>query len=187
MEKELKPGDNHYKAYVGPQNQYDFMGATQFRLLTTLGLRSSSKLLDFGCGSLRAGKLFMPYLDANNYFGIEPNAWLIDEAKKNELGADIFELKKPTFNHNSDFTCDMFGTKFDYILAQSIVSHTGNSLLKSALENFFSVLKDDGLVVATFIHGNEDNKENDWVYPGCVKFKPETLSKIKSTVLSTAK
>ena len=23
----LKPGDDHYKAYVGPPDQYDFMGA----------------------------------------------------------------------------------------------------------------------------------------------------------------
>ena len=58
----LKPGDNHYMAYVGPPAQYDFMGGTQFRLLSTLGLRANHSLLDFGCGSLRAGRLFLSYL-----------------------------------------------------------------------------------------------------------------------------
>jgi len=51
----LKPGDDHHMAYVGPPTQHDFMGATQFRLLCTLGLRAHHRLLDFGCGSLRAG------------------------------------------------------------------------------------------------------------------------------------
>jgi cyclopropane fatty-acyl-phospholipid synthase-like methyltransferase len=58
----LNPGDKHYKAYVGPPTQYDFMGATQFRLLCTLGLREQHKVLDFGCGSLRAGRLLLSYL-----------------------------------------------------------------------------------------------------------------------------
>lgn len=29
----LRPGDEHYLAYVGPPRQYDYMGATQFRLI----------------------------------------------------------------------------------------------------------------------------------------------------------
>ena len=44
----LRPGDDHYTAFVGPPAQYDFMGATQFRLLTALGLRSHHRVLDFG-------------------------------------------------------------------------------------------------------------------------------------------
>jgi hypothetical protein len=60
-------GSRDYRAYIGPTSRYDFMGASQFRLATTLGLRSGHKLLDFGCGSLRAGKLFIPYLETGNY------------------------------------------------------------------------------------------------------------------------
>ena len=48
-------GEN-YRTYVGPPERHDYMGSNQFRLLTALGLRSKHKLLDFGCGSLRAGK-----------------------------------------------------------------------------------------------------------------------------------
>lgn len=55
-----------YRGYVGPEAQYDLMGATQFRLLCTLGLREHHTLLDFGCGSLRAGRLFIPYLLPND-------------------------------------------------------------------------------------------------------------------------
>ncbi|MDP6144025.1 MAG: hypothetical protein QGF49_07785, partial [Candidatus Marinimicrobia bacterium] len=104
----LKAGDNHYMAYVGPPTQYDFMGATQFRLLSTLGLRANHSLLDFGCGSLRAGRLFLTYLDEGAYFGIEPNKWLIEDAIKNQIGKDLATLKKPNFDHNGDFKTDVF-------------------------------------------------------------------------------
>jgi hypothetical protein len=60
--KSLSPGSRHYTAFVGPPQQYDFMGATQFRLLTTLGLREHHRLLD-----LRAGRLLIPYLLPDRY------------------------------------------------------------------------------------------------------------------------
>ena len=52
----LHPGDMHYRAYVGPPEQYDLMGATQFNLLCSLGLREWHRVLDFrlrgiACGS----------------------------------------------------------------------------------------------------------------------------------------
>src|SRR5258705_9481939 len=94
---ELRPGDNHYMAFVGPPTQYDFMGATQFRLLCTLGLRSHHSVLDFGCGSLRAGRLLISYLDKGKYFGIEPNMWLIEKAIENQIGRDLIRIKNPQF------------------------------------------------------------------------------------------
>jgi hypothetical protein len=75
----LPGGSRHFRAYVGPPRQFDFMGATQFRLLTTLGLREHHSVLDFGCGSLRAGRLLIPYLLPGRYYGLEPNRWLIED------------------------------------------------------------------------------------------------------------
>ena len=109
----LKPGDSHYQAYVGPPDQYDFMGATQFNLLCTLGLRANHSLLDFGCGSLRSGRFFISYLNEGRYFGIEPNRWLIDEAIRNQVGRDLIQIKKPRFDHNCDFQTDVFHRQFD--------------------------------------------------------------------------
>jgi SAM-dependent methyltransferase len=174
---QLKPGDHHYMAYVGPPEQYDFMGATQFRLLTTLGLRADHSLLDFGCGSLRAGRLFLGYLNEGHYFGIDPNKWLIEEAIDKEVGKDFVALKGPHFNHNSDFRTDVFSQQFDFILAQSIFSHAGIDLIGIALRNFHESLKPDGLVVATFIEGISDFDRNGWIYPGCVSYRPSTIGR----------
>lgn len=173
----LKAGDNHYMAYVGPPLQYDFMGSTQFRLLSTLGLRANHSLLDFGCGSLRAGRLFLSYLDEGRYFGIEPNEWLIEDAIKNQVGKDLITLKKPHFDHNSDFKTDVFSQQFDFIIAQSIFSHAGSDLISTALHNFNESLKPNGLIAATFIEGVSDFDGSGWVYPGCVKYRPSTIKR----------
>ena len=81
-----------YKRFVGPSDKYDLASSMQFNLLTTLGLRDQHKLLDIGCGSLRAGRLFIPYLQSGNYYGIEPEKWLVSEAIQNELGKDIINI-----------------------------------------------------------------------------------------------
>ncbi len=160
----LKPGDHHYKAFVGPMDRYDFMGATQFRLATTLGLRAHHKLLDFGCGSLRAGKLFIPYLERGNYFGLEPEKWLIEEGLKYELGAQIVSVKAPSFMHNDDFSIG-FSEKFDYIVAQSIFTHTDEALARRGLKSIAGSLKDSGIAIVTFLEGPDIKARSSWVYP----------------------
>lgn len=169
----LRPGDDHYAAYVGPPGQYDFMGATQFRLLTTLGLRAGHKLLDLGCGSLRAGRLLIPYLDPGGYHGIEPNEWLLREAIAREIGQDMVELKRPVFDHNAEFRVDVFDVRFDFVVAQSIFSHASSSLVARALTGIREVLADGGLLACTFVEapGSElDRHREGWTYPGCVRY-----------------
>jgi cyclopropane fatty-acyl-phospholipid synthase-like methyltransferase len=178
--KELRPGEAHYSAYVGPPRHYDIMGASQFRLLTTLGLRDHHKILDFGCGSLRVGRLLIPYLLTGNYYGIEPNDWLIKEAISNEVGEDQIRIKKPNFSHNSDCNTRVFESKFDFILAQSIFSHCGRDMIELILSSFKETLADGGLILATFVHQgsaglNDEFVGNGWVYPGCVAYAPETV------------
>lgn len=165
--------DNH-RAYVGNERDYDFLGASQFRLLCALGLREHHRLLDLGCGSLRAGRLFIPYLKTGHYYGIEPNPWLIERAIAEEVSAGLVELKQPHFAHNSDFAVDGFGVKFDFILAQSIFSHTEIELTRTALKNFRQALTPGGRCVVTFAVGHASFPGTDWVYPKTVSY-PRTL------------
>ena len=181
----LRPGSEHYRAYVGPPDQYDFMGATQFRLLCALGLRDTHTVLDFGCGSLRAGRLLIPYLRANRYFGLDPNRWLIEDAVKHEIGHDLVALKQPMFRYDTDFTADHFGTQFDFIVAQSIFSHAGSDLIGTTLRSFKRTLRSGGLVLATFIQPHqlgvtESFSGHGWIYPGCVAYYPQTFTAFAS-------
>jgi SAM-dependent methyltransferase len=142
------------------------MGATQFRLLCTLGLRAEHRLLDFGCGSLRAGRFLISYLDAGNYYGVDPNQWLIDEAIEQVVGPGLIEIKQPIFDHNDRFEVAHLDTDFDVIVAQSIFSHTCPTVAAKLLGEFAGVLRPGGRIVATFVEGPDEPEAPDWVYPG---------------------
>ena len=122
-------GDRHYRAYIGPPDEYDLVSAMSFNLLTACGLRQNHKLLDIGCGSLRLGRLLIPYLNTCNYIGLDPNKWLIDDGIRYEVGPSLIELRQPTFIHDSGLGSLDSETKFDYVVAQSIFSHTAPDLL----------------------------------------------------------
>ncbi len=171
-------GDHHFTAYVGPPDQYDFMGATQFRLLSALGLRAHHSLLDFGCGSLRAGRLFISFLDEGRYHGIEPEKWLIDEAIKNQTGEDLLKLKKPQFNHNSDWQTDVFSRQFDFIVAQAVFPRAGSDCLRAGLRSFCGSLKPDGLIAMSLLEGARDYEGRGWVPAGLVSYRPATIRRI---------
>jgi len=186
--EDLDPGELHYKAYIGPPKKYDLVGAMQFNLLTSFGLRDFHKLLDIGCGSLRFGKLMIPYLRKGNYFGIEPNNWLIEDGIKYELGKEIISIKKPSFNNSSEFELDKFNVSFDFLIAQSIFSHTSSDQIDECLKQAKKVLKKEGLFFATFILGEENYKGSEWVYPGCVTYTHDyIISLIKKQNLDAIK
>jgi SAM-dependent methyltransferase len=168
-----------HRAYVGPEERYDLVGAMQFRLLCALGLREHHKLLDLGCGSLRAGRLLIPYLARGNYHGVEPNHWLVEQGIQQEIGRDLIALKWPHFHCIDTFQVDECGRDFDYILAQSIFSHTGVNLLRRALASFARALSPKGMAAVTFIHARDTSDSvddsNGWIYPGVVAYSPQRL------------
>jgi SAM-dependent methyltransferase len=174
----LKPGDPHYRAYVGPPEDYDLIAAMTFNLLTTLGLRQYHSLLDVGCGSLRIGRLIIPYLNRGKYFGVEPNEWLVAEGIKRELGETLVQIKRPTFFFtDSPDTIMQAGVPFAFALAQSIFSHCGLDLIKGWLSAISRSLAGDGVLVATFLPDEEDALRRGWVYPECVNYRPATLER----------
>jgi SAM-dependent methyltransferase len=182
---DLPPGAAHYRAYVGPPRQYDLMAATQFGLLHALGLREQHYLLDFGCGSLRAGRLLIPYLLQGRYFGIEPNKWLVDVAIEKEVGADQVRIKRPRFSHNPNFDCSVFGEHFDYIMAQSILSHCGMDLAGRVLREFSRWLKSEGLLLFTFVERGDHplgRMVSGWQYPRCTRYEAIEIERMLTDV-----
>lgn len=178
----LPAGAGHYRSFVGPAYRYDLIGGSQFALLFMLGLREHHRLLDFGCGSLRLGRLTIPYLAPDRYFGVEPEAWLISDGLAREVGRDILEIKRPRFDYNADYRTDVFGQTFDFIIAQSIFSHTGEEATRAALKSFASSLSETGLVVANWLVGEEtaelEPERCGWVYPECVPFAVERIERL---------
>ncbi len=179
----LKPGDPQYRAYVGPPEDYDLIAAMAFNLLTTLGLRQHHSLLDIGCGSLRIGRLLIPYLNRGKYFGVEPNEWLVKEGIRRELGETLVHIKQPTFFFSdSPDTIAQPKVAFDFALAQSIFSHCGLDLIGGWLSAISRSLAQNGALVATFLIGAEDSARTGWIYPDCVNYRPATLERAAKDV-----
>jgi SAM-dependent methyltransferase len=175
----LKPGDAHYRAYVGPPEDYDLIAAMTFNLLTTLGLRQHHSLLDVGCGSLRIGRLLIPYLNRGKYFGVEPNEWLVTEGIKRELGEALVEIKRPSFFFSASADAiTQAKVLFNFAVAQSIFSHSGLDLIKDWVSAISRSLAEDGALVATFLSGDEDSPIKGWVYPDCVNYRPATMRQV---------
>lgn len=172
----LAPGDRHYRAWVGPPGNYDLLGALQFTLMIELGLREWHSLLDIGCGSLRAGRLLIPYLRAGGYHGLEPEKWVVDQGIRFELGRDVRRVKRPVFRQNADFRLTPFGRSFDYILAQSIFTHAAGWQIRRCVAEAAQTLAPGGLFVATYLVGKADHPGEDWVYPGVTYFTPAFIS-----------
>jgi len=175
VEEVIPIGTKHYRAFVGPMETYDVIGAMQFNLLTSLGLRDFHYLLDIGCGSLRAGRLFIVYLRPHHYYCIEPEKWLVEEGIKNNIGKELIELKKPQFSYNKDFTCIIFNQKFDFILAHSIFSHASQKQIIRCLSEVEKCMKETSIFSATFVKGNSNYSGEKWVYPDTVTYTEQRM------------
>lgn len=162
---------NDYRSYVGPPETYDLMGAVQFNLLTFLGLREHHYLLDIGCGSLRAGRLFIPYLLPRKYCGIEPEGWLIEDGIDNELGKDALLIKRPDFSGDDNFNFSTFEIIFDFLLAQSIFTHIPEELIRRCLSEAKKVMRKESIFVASYLKGEEDKEH----YPGGYTWTEKTM------------
>jgi len=169
---QLKAGDDHYRAYVGPPERYGLLALLQMNLLSALGLEETDTVLDFGCGSLRLGRCLIPFLQRGGYYGIEPHDWLIQDGFDKETGAQLRTLKAPLFSNDDSFDCTVFDTSFDFIMAQSIITHAGPVQTARLIETAGQALKADGMFLFSFLLGDDDAPlpEADWTYPHNVQY-----------------
>jgi SAM-dependent methyltransferase len=174
--------NNGYRSAVGPADRYDVLGAHQFCVMVSLGLREQHKLLDLGCGSLRGGRLFIPYLAYGNYYGIEPHTDLVEEGLDHELGRSILGVKGPTWNDNADLDCAVFtrasGVTFDFVLAQSIFSHAYPQLIYGCLHTLREALKPTGAFIFTYFQGTSDYRGTTWARGPDAHYTPEWMHRV---------
>jgi len=146
-------------------------------MLTSLGLREDHRVLDIGCGSLRVGRLLIPYLRPGNYVGVEPEGWLVEQGIREELGTDLVKIKRPRFEIAGDASGLGANERFDFALAQSIFSHTGPDLLAEWLQSASRHLNEDGALLGSFVPGADAWIDGGWTY-GLVTYSRTTITEI---------
>lgn len=134
----------------GPPHLFERVGRDSFDTAVALGLLPDHKFLDFGAGTLRLGYWFVRYLDAGNYYAIEPLAARLEAGKKHLMGPDVLRDKAPRFHVSN--RCDMtfFGVPFDFVIARSILTHTKPGMLHKMLDEFSKCASPDGVMLASY-------------------------------------
>lgn len=98
------------------------IGKLQFDYLVNEGLEPHHRFLDVACGALRLGQFLIPYLDKDNYCGIEGEPTLVECGLRDEVSPRLVELKSPQFVTNYEFELPE-GVQFDWAIAQSLFTH----------------------------------------------------------------
>ncbi|MEV1053322.1 class I SAM-dependent methyltransferase [Streptomyces sp. NPDC049887] len=140
------------EAAVGSQSHARWLalGQMQFDYLLEHGLRPEHRMLDIGCGNLRAGWRFIEHLGTGNYYGIDISPDILIAAEKT-LTERRLQDKLPHLTLVGDLTLDFLPSDhFDVVHAHSVFSHSPPEVIEECLAHVGRVLTDTGFFDFTF-------------------------------------
>src|ERR1700733_4244494 len=126
------------------------IGQMQFDYLLKHGLQPGDRMLEIGCGNLRAGRLFIEYLDPGNYYGVDisPDILLAAQATIEEFG---LQPKLPHLTLVRDLKLEFLPTdQFTVVHAHSVFSHSPIEVIDECLAHVGRGLAPGGFFDFTF-------------------------------------
>lgn len=130
------------------------------------GLSRGAMMLDYGCGALAAGMLFIDYLDVGCYIGADISAGVIDEGHRrladsglSGKGAQLQLIRGTSLEQ-------LRNERFDFVWAQSVLTHMPPEDVRSLFVEVGSLLRSDGVFFATFSRDDKvhEHQFKDWYY-----------------------
>lgn len=126
------------------------LGKLQFDYLLRHGLKPDHRVLEIGCGNLRAGWRFIDYLDAGNYYGLDISPDILLSANKTVVRHGL-QGKEPTLRLVDNLTFDFLpDQRFDVVHAHSVFSHTPITVIDECLAHVGRIMRPDGHFDFTF-------------------------------------
>lgn len=146
--KEQVVGGN-YRQFVG--GKWDELGSLQFEYLKSKGLKPHHKLLDVGCGVLRGGVYFIPYLAPLHYFGFDLNMSLIQIGLNVEVeNLDLSQrVDVQNFAAAENFEYPPHWPSMDMAVGFSLLTHLNYKSVCLCLKNTAQILRPGGKFYAT--------------------------------------
>ena len=161
-----------------PALDFERGGREQLSYLLAAGLNPDSKIVDVGCGVLRAGYWLIHFLDPGCYHGIEPHTARLEIGMHTMLEPGVLKAKRPRFDTNPHFDTSVFGEQFDFFLAYSIWTHASQRQIGLLLDSFARDGADGAALLTTYMPAswrhrayrgdgwNGTSHESD--VPGCI-------------------
>ena len=149
------------KTFLGvPVVDFEKGGREQLIYLLAAGMYPDSKVIDLGCGVLRAGYWLIHFLDPLCYCGIEPHSQRLAMGVNTILEREILDHKRPRFDSNANFDTSVFGEKFDFFLAYSIWTHASKRQIQLMLDGFLRDSKDNARYLTTYLPATAENPDH---------------------------
>lgn len=148
------------------------IGQKQFSYLLAHGLKPSDRLLEIGCGNLRAGWRLIDYLDADNYTGTDIAPSVLASAKA-VVAERHLESKNPTLLLVDEMSLTVLADRsFDVIHAHSVFTHLSLDIIDACVATAARLLKPEGFFDFTYLAGSGNVKLEDFYY------QPDQLEEI---------
>ncbi|MEO3973207.1 class I SAM-dependent methyltransferase [Streptomyces sp. CAU 1734] len=126
------------------------LGKMQFDYLRGHDLAPEDRMLDIGCGNLRAGWHFIDYLNPGNYYGIDISPDILMSAKETLTGRGLQD-KVPHLTITQNLTLDFLpDAYFDVVHAHSVFSHSPLGVIEECFAHVGRVLAPGGHFDFTF-------------------------------------
>lgn len=126
------------------------LGQLQFDYLLSHGLRPSDRMLEIGCGNLRAGRLFIGYLDPGHYYGIDISPDILVAAQRT-LSDFGLQAKLPHLTLVGDLKLEFLpAAGFTVIHAHSVFSHSPPEVIEECLAHVGRIMARDAIFDFTF-------------------------------------
>jgi len=132
---------------------WDTMGALQLKLLQDNGLLPEHKVLDIGCGCLRAGVKIIPYLEPDHYYGIDARQPLLNVGFKRELTRIGMETRMNRENLYTSSVAEhvrLPENSIDFGLCIQVMTHYPLNFLRIMLENSAKYFKPGAKLYVSF-------------------------------------
>ncbi|MHB9861639.1 class I SAM-dependent methyltransferase [Streptomyces sp. YIM S03343] len=134
----------------GSEARWLALGQMQFDYLLEHGLTPQDRMLEIGCGNLRAGWRFIDYLEPGHYYGVDISPDILIEAQKTLVRHDLQD-RLPCLTPVGDLTLGFLPEGwFTVVHAHSVFSHSPLAVIEECLAHVGRVLAPDGFFDFTF-------------------------------------
>jgi SAM-dependent methyltransferase len=140
------------EAAVGSKTHESWLqiGQMQFDYLLGHGLKPQARMLEIGCGNLRAGRLFIDYLDSGNYYGLDISPDILLGAQQTIVDYGL-QAKLPHLTVVQDMRMEFLpDAQFDVVHAHSVFSHSPIEVIDECLAHIGRVMVPGGFFDFTF-------------------------------------